>query len=988
MIIQNLKKRRSYPRATDIIMIIRRRHKLNLISSAVALAIAGSGSVAYAQEQQPAVGYEALDLEEVTVTGSRIQRPEFSQSAPVVSVTQEEIQRFATPDLGVLLSELPAIGATGTLTGNTAAAGGNNGLAGVSSVDLRRLGLNRTLVLVDGRRHVAAVGGSAQVDISTIPAPLVERIDVVTGGASAIYGSDAVSGVVNVILKDDFEGVEFNVSGADSLEGVGNQNYTASVVAGFNFAENRGNLSVFGGVDDLEQTFANDIRQFSNFGTTVNPLDTGENDGIADRFRVANIGSELINRTTVINPFGGDRFTFDDNGNTIEQVTRTGTNSFAFGQVPEGCTSCFFGETSEDFQPDVEKVFVGFNADYDINENLNVYGGVKYVKTDIIQLFQPIFRFGNASINVNDNPFLPEDARQRLLANGQTVAPIARFFDDLGFRFADNERELTQIVTGIKGQFDLGDNNFNFDVSYVDGETENVRSTPNALIVDNFNAALDAVVDPNSGEIVCRNPAAAAVNPGACAPFNPFGFNQASAASQDFIGATATREDVLEQRVLTASLVSDTSSFLNLPGGAIDYVVGFEYREESSQTVTDALTQSGVLTQAATPNEFGEFDVTEFFGEVSLPLLKDRAFAKELTVSAAYRDADYSHAGNADAWKLDLVWAPFESFNFRATVGEAVRAPNINEAFSPLSPGFSNINDPCDADNIGDNPNRAANCAALGIPAGFQANDNVSIDILSGGNPNLFSETSDSYTVGFVFQPSFADGLSLSVDYYNIEINDAILFVDPQDILDNCVGSASGLDAEFCSQITRNGATNDVDLVESGFLNASALTTNGYDINLDYRNIQLDSIGLPGVIDFNIFFNFLTELDRFEFQALPDEVNVEDGEIGDPDFQYRMTANYRLNDLSVNWTTRFIERSFLLDLSPVDQGGDIEEDNDIPFVSSQTTHDISANYLINDTFSVYGGIRNVFDQVPPGFVNNPLYDVVGRRAFFGVRAKF
>ncbi|MBL4672811.1 MAG: TonB-dependent receptor, partial [Arenicella sp.] len=136
------------------------------------------------------------------------------------------------------------------------------------------------------------------------------------------------------------------------------------------------------------------------------------------------------------------------------------------------------------------------------------------------------------------------------------------------------------------------------------------------------------------------------------------------------------------------------------------------------------------------------------------------------------------------------------------------------------------------------------------------------------------------------------------------------------------------------------------------------------------------------------FFNFLTELDRFEFQTLPDEVNVEDGEIGDPDFQYRFTAAYRLNDLGLNWTTRFVERSFLLDLSPEDQGGDIEEDNNIPFVSSQTTHDISANYLFNDKFSIYGGIRNVFDQVPPGFINNPLYDIVGRRAFFGVRAKF
>jgi len=964
-----------------------RRNAIAVAISSAAAITASFGSAAYAQEEVLEGALEEA-LVEVVVTGSRISRPEFTQSSPVVSVGQEEIKRFATPDLGVILSELPAIGATGTLTGNTAAAGGGNAVAGVSSVDLRRLGLNRTLVLVDGRRHVAAVGGSAQVDISTIPAPLVERIDVVTGGASAIYGSDAVSGVVNVILKDDFEGIEFNISGADSVESVGNQNTSASIVAGFNFGGGRGNVSVFGGIDDLEQTFATDIRQFTNSGTIINPDDTGENDGIPDLLQVDNIGSELINGTTVINPFGGAAglLTFDNDGNPLNQTLRTGTNSFAFGSFPDGCATCFFGETSEDFQPEVDKTYVGLNADYDITDSLNVYGSFKLVETDIIQLFQPIFRFGGESINVVENPFLDSVTRQTLLDAGQETATIARFFDDLGFRFADNERQLTQLVAGVKGDFNIGESNFKFDVSYVDGETENIRNTPNDIIEDNFTAALDAVVDPTTGQIVCRDPSVASVNPGGCVAFNPFGLAQASPEAFDFISATTTREDILEQRVFTASLVSDTSAFLNLPGGAIDYVVGFEYREEESTTITDPLTQSGVLAGAATPNDFGEFDVSEFFVELGLPLLKDRKFAHELTISGAFRAADYSHAGDADAWKVDFIWAPVESFRFRGTVGEAVRAPNIDEAFSALSPGFDNIADPCDADNIGDDPDRAANCAALGIPADFQANDNVSIDIISGGNPDLFSESSDSFTAGFVFQPNFVPGLSLSVDYYDIEISDAILFVDPQDILDNCVGSSDGLDAGFCSQITRDPATNDVSLVESGFLNASALTTNGYDINLDYSNIELGR--LPGTLSFNVFFNFLTELDRFEFQALPEEVNVEDGEIGDPDFQYRLNLAYNLNNFGVNWTTRFVERSFRLDLSPEEQGGDIEEDNDTPFVPSQTTHDISANYVINDTISIYGGIRNIFDQVPPSFVNNPLYDIVGRRAFFGVTANF
>ncbi len=964
--------------------------RIRALSASILLAMAAASSTVYAQTENDAEN--SVELEEITVTGSRIQRPNFEQTAPVVSVTQSEIRRFATPDLGVILSELPAIGATGTLTGNTAAAGGSNEEAGVSSVDLRRLGLNRTLVLVDGRRHVAAVAGSSQVDLSTIPAPLVERVDVVTGGASAVYGSDAVSGVVNVLLKDDYEGFEVNASFADSTQSVANENYSASFAAGFNFNDDKGNIVFFGGTDQLEQTLARDIRQFDNFGTVVNPDDTGEEDGIFDRFRVRNVVSERINANTVINPFGGPAgiITFDNAGNPRDQQTRALTNSFAFGSFPNGCDFCFGGESAEDFQPEVDKNYIGLQGSYDITENIELYGSAKYVQSDITQLFQPIFRFGGVSINVNENPFLDPITRQRLLDAGQQRATISRFFDDLGFRFADNERELFQFVGGVKGDFDIGESSFNFDVSYVDGESENVRNTPNDLIEDNFVAALDAVVDPATGQIVCRSqlpgqPDPASVNGSACAPFNPFGFGRSSQESRDFISATTTREDVIKQRVLTASVGSDTSAFLNLPAGPIDYVVGFEYREESASTVTDPLTQSGVLAGAATPNNFGEFDVSEFFSELSLPIIKDRPFAKELTLGLAYRTADYSQAGTANTWKADLTWSPTDSLRFRGTVGEAVRAPNISEAFDARSPGFARVADPCDADNIANDPDRVANCAALGIPAGFQANDNVSVDAISGGNPDLSPEVSDSFTVGFVLEPTGIDGLSLSVDYYDIEIRDAIISVEAQDIANNCVSSSSGLDQDFCSQVTRDPVTNDITLVESGFLNASALTTNGWDVNLDYRNIELGKLGLPGSLDVNLFFNFLTELDRFEFQTRPDEINVEDGEIGDPDFQYRTNFTYNLNNFSATWTTRFIERSFLLDISP---NGDSPEDTDISFLSSQTTHDLSLNYLLNDNITLFGGVRNMFDNTPEGYINNPLYDIVGRRAFLGVNAKF
>jgi len=616
---------------------------------------------------------------------------------------------------------------------------------------------------------------------------------------------------------------------------------------------------------------------------------------------------------------------------------------------------------------------------------LNVYASVKFVDSTVVQSFQPVFRFFDVAVNVEDNPFLDQVTRQQLLSEGQTVAAFSKFFDELGQRFADNERETFQGLVGFEGDFSIGTTDVDFDVSYSSGESENTRRTPNDLIEDNFTAALDAVVDPVTGQVVCRSLTAGSVNPGGCVPYNPFGFNQASQAAQDFISATTERTDEITQDVLTGIFTTDTSEFFNLPGGPAKIAVGFEYREESSTTITDPLTQSGVLAGAATPNAFGEFDVTEYFGEIVLPLLKDRPFAHELTIDAAFRGADYSHAGSADSWKFGLLYAPVESFRLRGTVGQAVRAPNISEAFDPQAPGFENIADPCDADNIGDDPDRAANCAALGIPVGFQANDNVSIDILSGGNPDLFSEESDSYTVGFVWQPAFIDNFDLSLDYYNVEISDAIIFVTAQNILDNCVDASGSPDTGFCNQIDRDPTTLDVSLVRSGNLNAAALNTSGFELKVDYKNIELGGLGVPGTLDVRLIGNYLEELEQFEFQDRPDEINVEVGELGDPEFQYNLNLTYRLDNFAATWATRYIDRSARFDVSP---GADSPEDLSPPFIASTTTHDLSLNYLLNDTMSLYGGVRNVFDDVPQGVVKNPLYDLVGRRIFAGFRANF
>ena len=934
-----------------------------------------------AQDQQQESAEDQDDLERIEVTGSRIARPELSQAAPLLSLGEEDIERFGTPDLGSILAELPAIGATDTVIGNRE----SNASAGVSSADLRRLGAARTLVLVNGKRHVAGQPGSAQVDLSSIPSSMIKRVEVVTGGASAIYGSDAVSGVVNVILKDDYEGLEISATGSGSTEGVGAKSHQFTILGGGDFMNGRGNATFFMTQTRLEETLENDIRQFERWGTVINPEDTGRLDGIPDRLRVRNVGSEMINRFGVINPFGGGpRYTFAGNGDPMLQQERDLDNSFAFGSFPDGCDTCFFTQDYINYQPELRRETVGSTLNFDINESAQLYGDFKYSRADVAQQFQPSFRFGNITIDVENNAFLDEDLRQELLDNGQSFVSMAKFFDEWGNRSADNERETFRVLSGVKGGLNVGSTLLDYDFYYSYGETSNVRQTLNSIIPGNFSAAVNSVIDPETGEAVCADPSQASVNPGNCVAYNPFGLGQASQAAIDYVSADVTRSDTITQEYLGASFVTDTTGLFELQGGPIDIAFGVEYREETSATITDEFTRRGLTANAATPNEYGEYDVSEAFFEVNLPILEGLAFAEELSVDAAFRTADYSHAGTADAWKVGLMYRPLEDVRFRGTLGQAVRAPNITEAFSPRSPGFANVSDPCDADNINQNPNRQANCEALGVPSGFEANDNVSIELISGGNPDLTSEESDSMTFGVVYTPAFLENFSITADLYDIEISDAITFIGAQTVVDNCVDSEGGPSGTFCSQVDRDPDTNDITQVRSGYLNAAALNTRGVEVDINYVT-ELGDYGLPGTLSTNLFLNHLIELESFEFQDQPDLNDDEVGEVGDPEWQARLSLTYRLDDVTANWSSRYIDRSALFDVTPRLEAYENVSPN---YVGSIVTHDISGSYFFNDNFSVNGGVRNVFDKVPPGYVGNALYDLVGRRIYAGFQYNF
>ncbi|MGB0894659.1 MAG: TonB-dependent receptor domain-containing protein [Parashewanella sp.] len=966
--------------------------KNSFIAKSVKFALIGGAATAalstpvFAAEEKK----DGEKVERIAVTGSRIARAELTQATPIVSIGKDELASFGNTDIASVLSELPAIAATDTLIGNN----NSNESAGVSSANLRALGAARTLTLVNGKRHVAGEPGSAQVDLSTIPASLVERIDIITGGASAIYGSDAVTGVVNVILRKNFEGFEFDAKLGDSLEGVGTKNHSFTLLTGTEIGDGKGNISVYANHQRTKEVLKTSVRQFDNWGTIKNPESKTENDGIPDRLRVRNIYSELISNTGVINGWTGSpavgRWTFDEAGNPVKQTERAGVNSFAFGYFPNGCKHCFSPENYENYIPEVNKSTVGGFVNYELHEAARFYSDFKYTTSKIEQQFQPSFRFGNVSINVDDNAFLDAGLRKRLQDAGQKTAQFAKFFDELGNRSANNQRDLFRYLAGFEGDFELSETPFSYDLYYSYGETRNERKTLNSLIPANFLAALDSVIDPKTGKAACRSQVKskqgegykdpAAVNGNECVAYNPFGLGNMSEAARKFVSADVTRKDKITQEYMGISVTTDTSEFFELPGGPVDIAFGYEYREETSATTTDEFTQRGLTANAATPDKYGKYDVKEYFVEVNLPILDGVFLAEKLTVDAAFRSGDYSHAGKTDAWKLGVFYSPIADLSLRGTIGEAVRAPNVEEAFSPISPGFARITDPCDADNIDENPNRKANCAALGIPSGFEANDNVTVDTLSGGNPNLKPENSESKTYGIVWQPSFVEDFSINLDYYDIQIEDAILSVAASRVVDNCVDSEGGPDAEYCSQVTRDPVTKNVTLVKSGYLNASAFNTKGIEFETNYK-MDLGS----GELGLKLSGNKLLELERFEFQNIPDKVNDEKGEVGDPSLQLRFSAKYRLDDLALTWNTRFIDRSATFDVSK-NEGGS-PEDVSPAYVGSMVTHSLSGSYVLTDNLAIRAGVRNLFDKLPPGYTENAIYDLVGRRYFVGLTFK-
>ncbi|WP_119679657.1 TonB-dependent receptor domain-containing protein [Indioceanicola profundi] len=1010
----------------------------------------------------PAVAQEApadVPLEEIVVTGSRIARPELESPIPVVVLTAEQMALEGETNVSEALDTLPAL--SNSISSEQSVLDG--AAVGVATLDLRGLGVDRTLVLVNGRRHVAGVPGSAAVDINSIPEALIERVDVLTGGASAIYGGDAVTGVVNFVLKRNFEGVEASAQ-ITAPEEEGGIVHTFDLTMGRNFGpDDRANLTASfshaydEGVRAGERGFSRNRGRADDYPNPALFFQPGEltqeiidagfaiGDSILDAVdagltvpqslidRTEGAPSRVIRRrpTFSISSFDGrigfgnaDSFDYgdpafdafvdlDNDGNpdcaepTVESNAGYGCLVFdpALNNVRPFQNGAAAGGFNQFDNPDGAGSQVDRESIIPRNERLigNLMGSY-----EVSPAFRPFFEAKFASVTTHyysstgafndavpialDNPYLPTalltEINEFLAANPDFDAStakvtVSRDFPELSARPNRIERETIRLVGGFDGEFDNG---WTYELAANWGQTKE-DSYGNQRIEDRFYAAVDAVRDPATGNIVCRSSLTGSrelsVSPfpfyageistfdpldGTCQPLNIFGQGNASAEAIDFVAYQQHDESTIEQFVLSGFLSGDSAALFELPGGPLAFAIGGEYRDEQSEYIPDELADTGLLFDSDPAITEGGYDVWGVSLELSAPLLRDLPFVQFLAVDGAVRYDEYStDVGGAWTYKVGGTYQPADFLSIRGGLNRTIRAPNIAELFSPLSSAFFRPVDPCDANEINQGPapeNRLANCRADGIPEGYTDPLSARFRGESGGNPDLTEETSDSWTVGAVFQPDFVPGLTVTVDYWDITIDDAIVAVSAQDIVDGCY-DADSLENPFCDLIGRNRESGSPQFLGLNFLrqtqvNFASLEAAGVDWDVRYT-FDLADIGIndDSSLTLGVRGTYMDKLVRYASVANPNAADDELGELERPQWAFNTNVQYRRDRLTLNWSTFWEESTYLRGV----EADDFERF--APYETGNTwVHNLSAAFELTEQVRFIAGVNNLTDEKP------------------------
>jgi outer membrane receptor protein involved in Fe transport len=949
----------------------------SLESAAIAVAMFGAvaaATPAYAQDAQATKDQATADCtdenangvcdseegSQIVVTGTRIARPTLSSAVPLTSVSVGELTETGDVSLGDALNDLPSLRSTYSQGNSTRFIG----TSGLNILDLRGLGVSRTLVLVNGKRHITASPGDYLVDVNTIPVDLLERVDVVTGGNSAVYGSDAVAGVVNFVLKRNYDGISLRGQGGISSRGDRGSHFIAGTW-GKNFADGRGNVAVSAEYARQEEVrfLARDYLTGAISGRcqfqTIEPTAGEPNgtDGIFDTNFECGVKNGSISDGGTIGRVGvGQYLRFNNSGQLYVDVPEGNYELGGSANIKGGNGSTL--RNTGQMLPKGERIAVNLLAHFDMSEAFRPFVEAKYVRVKANQEGQPTF-IASATFNPTwfcDNGFLTGANRTILANNGVCTTgatntrtfTLSRFNVDLGGRGETHKRETYRIVGGVEGDFN---DDWKYEVSFNYGRLETNMNAINVARIrndagtaaDGMALAVDAVLAPagytgtnfvlngDGQRVVCRVNAVTNARPD-CVPLNLFGYGQSTEAARAFSNGTATRNERATEFVALASVSGDLSQLFELPGGPVSFALGGEYREETAFSDYDAASKNGAFFF----NRFATFappklTVKEAFGEISLPLLKDAPLAKELTVSGAGRVSDYNTAaGTVWAWNVQGIYAPISDLRFRAAYATSVRAPTQGDLFYPQTQNFAQITDPCDTNSISNNANRTANCAAAGVPTTFNqatvdacttssvpANQRVlgspwvnctartsSTGFVSGGNPTLVQERGKSLTLGMVVEPRFLPGLNFTVDYYKIDVTNLIASLGAQTILNLCYDSPTGINNPFCATVNRDRSTGLFvqPAVISGGVNFAKQQARGFDFDLSYRKTFENGQRLS----VRAIATRVTTLDNYTDPTNPKVPNRQLGELGDPMWAANASINYDFGAVDVTYSARYI----------------------------------------------------------------------------------
>ena len=977
-------------------------------SAASILAIAFAGTLpavvqadasAVASEMDGGADISAMEAGDIIVTGSRIARADLVNPMPVGVVKMEEALRFNGNDIYSVLQQNPALGFGGTSL-NSSATGWDSG---ARFINLRNLGTNRSLTLIDGKRRVSGSTRSSAVDIGTIPLGMIDRVEIITGGAAAVYGADAVTGAVNIITKKDITETTVSVTGGLSERGDAG-NGQASISTGFKFADGRGRVSVGGTYSRTDSLYMYDRYDWTQQPLLLpNPANTGTADGIPDRVHVWNYRQHYYAYEpnfwlgTVNGQAINTRFMLEEGGTVRPMVHDVYMDKapaqFALGSGGDGRNLTDMNQ----IRGGEEAVSALGRVEFDLTDDTtwsgyfsysknNYDGAGTYYRDDTRTTFMGV---GSAKAYL-DNPFLPESIREVMQQYGLTSLNIDRTYGNFPVRDIRHNRQTITAGTEVTGR--LSDS-LNWSAFYQYGRFKDHAVEGNVPIKSRWLAARDVITGPN-GLPVCRDEAARAAG---CVPLNIFSMEKPSQELMDYVLGDRDEYRTVTQQSAGAEI---NGSLFPLPAGDMKFALGAEYRKDTLKNRDDPLALSGELVYGGGPSRRSELDVKsdvkEAFAEVVAPIFADVTLARRLDLELAYRYSDYSTVGGTHAWKAGLIWEPFQGFTLRGVRSRSVRTPNFGELYEPMvtSTTTGSISDPCEAGDISKTPTREANCRALGVVAPLP-DIKTGPHITTGGNPDLKPETSNSLTAGFVWQPAFLPGFDMTVDYWDIKISDYVYQLSYTQILNLCVDLPT-IDNQYCRAQARN-QTPDVPTEQQGVLlpagaplyvnaqqgNISRMQARGIDIGMNYSAM----VG-PGRVGLKFAGTYLIE-HRFETTPGAPEGDIfYDGQYNYPKFRFNLTTSYDIGPFGLALSTRYQDGGKGDNMGTEEQ----YDDNSVP---SRTYFDLSARYAFGNHVLNFA-INNLTDKMPPYmafgepgiYAASSVYDLVGRSYSLSYTFKF